>query len=109
MGVWQPSLREDIGNWVYDAAGAVGHPTPQHVRDTTLGMVDYTPGPGDAVAANETARALDSGRYADALLWAMGTVTYAPVGKAAASIKKRVNPILEARRERLHRGNPVLE
>lgn len=79
----------------------LGLPHQQRMRDTAVGVIDYMPGPGDAVAADETRRAINRGDYGDAAFWGAGTAMYAPVGKISVAAKKKAESVFDAIRSGL--------
>lgn len=88
LEAYNPTIRDLIGNAIYDAAGGLGGlgGTPNTVRENVLGLLDMLPGTGDALAAEEFGGLLGSGDWKDAAiaggLLALGLI---PTGGKIAS------------------------
>lgn len=88
LEAYNPTIRDRIGNAIYDAAGGLGGlgGTPNTVRENVLGLLDILPGTGDALAAEEFGGLLGSGDWKDAAvaggLLALGLI---PAGGKIAS------------------------
>lgn len=88
----QPSLRELIGNAIYDAANKMGMKSQaQRMRSDATAAVDFVPGVGDAVGLNDAANDFGAGNYGMAAaglgLTAAGMVPV--VGDVAAGAAKK--------------------
>lgn len=68
MRGYEPSLREQIGNVIYDAAGGLGGlgGIRNRIRDEAMIGLDFIPGLGEAVGVDDTSRAFNAGNYLDA-------------------------------------------
>jgi hypothetical protein len=87
MRPYQPTIREQLGNAVYDFMMARGLPsTAEQYRGVAQGAADFVPGLGEAVGTQESAQDYQGGRYLDAALGAGGVMLGAVpvVGDAAA-------------------------
>jgi hypothetical protein len=73
MGPYNPTLRERVGNAVYDFFSWAGLNGEQARRDA-LAVVDFVPGLSEAVGSDEAARDYRAGRYLDAALGTGGVV-----------------------------------
>lgn len=87
LKAWNPSLRERIGNWVYDRARTLGlSASAQRYRNVATGAVDFIPGLGDTVGVQEAYRDYQAGNHGSAAVGSgaaiLGLVPY--VGDAAA-------------------------
>lgn len=96
---YTPSLRDRLGNMVYDAAEYVGLPNANRMRNDVKGAVDFVPGVGDAVGFDDAANAFNSGNYGSAALnaaaSAVGTIPGA--GDFAAGALKAIIPVPAAK------------
>lgn len=73
LSSYEPTMREKIGNFVYDGARGMGLLSKaQEMRTGAQDMVDFVPGIGDAVGANDMARDYRDGNYGMAALSAIG-------------------------------------
>lgn len=63
VGVYEPSMRESIGNWIYDKAQALGagRQAAERYRGTGELASDFTPLVGDVTGIDEGARSLEAG------------------------------------------------
>lgn len=67
LRAWEPSLREQIGNSIYDVAMSLfSRGQADRMRNEALSVVDFVPGVGDAIGLNDAYRAADAGRYGEA-------------------------------------------
>jgi hypothetical protein len=100
MRPYNPTLRERVGNAVYDFFVARGLPRmADQYRGTVMTAADYTPFLGDAMGAEEIGRAYDTGRYLDAALGTGGLLLgMVPVVGDAAGRGLRRLPMDEASR-----------
>lgn len=65
----EPTLRERAGNAVYDLATAFGIPSAaQQYRNVVTGAIDFVPGVGDIIGAQEVARDFNAGNYGSAAI-----------------------------------------
>jgi hypothetical protein len=93
MRGYEPSLREQIGNVIYDAAGGLGGlgGIRNRIRDEAMIGLDFIPGLGEALGGEEAGRAFGSGDYLGGGLGlaasALGVVPV--VGDAAAAGMKK--------------------
>src|SRR5687767_9402549 len=72
---YEPTLRERMGNAVYDFLVARGLPsTADQYRGTAQAAADFVPGLGEAVGTQEAARDYGAGNYLDAALGAGGVM-----------------------------------
>jgi hypothetical protein len=87
-----PTLRERIGNLIYDAAQGAGlRQSAQSMRSNAETAVDFVPGVGEAVGAQEAGRDLAAGNYGRAALGGLGTAAgVLPVGDLAGGIAKAI-------------------
>lgn len=61
---YSPSLRQRLGNLVYDAYRGAGMPgTGDNVRNTLGNLIDFVPIAGDAVGINDASRDIQAGNY----------------------------------------------
>jgi hypothetical protein len=83
MRPYQPTIREQLGNAVYDFMMARGLPSAaDQYRGVAQGAADFVPGLNDAVAAEEGGRALNAGDYLGAGL-AAGSIVVPVAGDVA--------------------------
>lgn len=89
---YAPSLRERLGNLIYDGARAAGLPNANRMRNEASMAVDFIPGVGDAVGLNEAARDFGNGNYgiAAAGLGATAAGVIPGVGDAAGKAMKKL-------------------
>jgi hypothetical protein len=80
LTAYEPSLRERIGNATYDVARYLGLPYANRMRGDIETAVDFIPGVGDVVGANEAVRDYQAGNY----LGALGGMGLAAVGMVPA-------------------------
>lgn len=103
---YEPSLRDRIGDFVYDNANALGLPAQQY-RDNTEFAADFVPGLGDALGAQDAKRDYDAGNYGMAALGggltAVGVLPFAkPFTNAAKkSIQHIKHPAMKEVREQM--------
>lgn len=72
---YEPTLREKIANAVYDGSvGLLGKRKAHEMQANTKSAVDFVPGLGDAVGANDMARDYRAGNYGMAALSAIGLI-----------------------------------
>ena len=72
---YEPTLREKIANAVYDGSvGLLGKRKAHEMQANTKSAVDFVPGLGDAVGANDMARDARAGNYGMAALSAIGLI-----------------------------------
>ena len=85
---YEPTLREKIANAVYDGSvGLLGKRKAHEMQANTKSAVDFVPGLGDAVGANDMARDYRAGNYGMAALSAIGLIP--AVGDVASKVGKK--------------------
>jgi GNAT superfamily N-acetyltransferase len=107
MRPYQPTIREQLGNAVYDFMMARGLPsTAEQYRGVAQGAADFVPGLGDAVGSEEAGRAFNAGDYLGAAVGAGGVVLGAVpvVGDAAAKGLRGLGLSLEKSSEGVYRA-----
>lgn len=67
LSSYEPSWRERVGNATYDIARYLGAPNANRIRDYTETVIDFIPGVGDVLAADDVSRDLQSGNYMGAI------------------------------------------
>jgi hypothetical protein len=101
MRGYEPSLREQIGNVIYDAAGGLGGlgGIRNRIRDEAMIGLDFIPGLGEAVGVDDTSRAFNAGNYLDAAVNGAATgVGMFPIGgDILAGALKAIVPVPAAR------------
>ena len=86
---YEPTLREKIANAVYDGSvGLLGKRKAHEMQANTKSAVDFVPGLGDAVGANDMARDYRAGNYGMAALSAIGLIP--AVGDVASKAGKKI-------------------
>jgi hypothetical protein len=84
-----PTLRERIGNLIYDAAQGAGlRQSAQSMRSNAETAVDFVPGLGDAIGAQEAGRDLGAGNYLSGGLGLAATLV--PGAIAEKAVKKGI-------------------
>jgi len=87
MAPYSPSLRESIGNAVYDGASAIGlDDIANRMRNDTQSVVDMVPVIGDMVGADDAGRDFANGNYLDAAIAGLGVMP--GVGEMAGKVGK---------------------
>ncbi len=84
LGAYEPTVRDRIGNWVYDNAKALGLPA-QAYRAKTQFAADFVLGLGDYLGAEDAKLDYDKGNYGSAALG--GVLT------AAGALLPAVKPV----------------
>ena len=85
---YEPTLREKIANAVYDGSvGLLGKRKAHEMQANTKSAVDFVPGLGDSVGANDMARDARAGNYGMAALSAIGLIP--AVGDLASKAGKK--------------------
>lgn len=85
---YEPTLREKIANAVYDGSvGLLGKRKAHEMQANTKSAVDFVPGLGDAVGANDMARDYRAGNYGSSLLSAVGLIP--AFGDVASKVGKK--------------------
>ena len=85
---YEPTLREKIANAVYDnTVGLLGKRKAHEMQAITKTAIDFVPGIGDAVGANDMARDYRAGNYGSSLLSAVGLIP--AVGDIASKAGKK--------------------
>lgn len=96
----EPTLQERLTNPVYDFATALGMQSKaQEMRSNLSSLLDFLPGTGEAIGAEETGRALGLGNYGQAAVSGISTGLGAvPVGgDLLAGAMKAIIPVPAAR------------
>src|SRR5690606_23425122 len=67
LRAYQPSLRDRVGNFVYDKAQGAGlKSTANRMRSEAQTAVDFVPGLGDLIGVDDAASAMAAGNYGTA-------------------------------------------
>lgn len=93
MRTHNPSLREKIGNLVYDAASGGGmKSTANRMRNEAMGIADFVPVLDSAIGIDDAANDYNSGNYgmAAAGLGLTAAGAFPIVGPAAAKVAKKI-------------------
>jgi hypothetical protein len=92
-----PSLRERIGNLIYDAAQGAGLRQSAHgMRSNAETAVGFVPGLGDAVGAQEAGRDLGAGNYLSGGLGLAATLVPGAIAeKAVKKVAKKAADVTE--------------
>ncbi len=95
MNAYEPSLRERIGNWIYDQANK--HKLPAHqYRTNTQNAIDFVPGIGDLVGFDDAGADWEAGNkkmaVAGGILSAIGLIPGAgdAVAKGGKTLLKEI-------------------
>lgn len=100
MRAYEPTMREKIGNAVFNVFGAMGLPDTAHrYRNSAQEVADFVPGVGDAIALDDAKRSFDAGNYGQAAFdGATGLVGLIPGGgDVAAGVLKAIIPVPAAK------------
>ncbi|MCP4181855.1 MAG: hypothetical protein GY761_00830 [Hyphomicrobiales bacterium] len=95
MNAYEPSLRERIGNWIYDQASK--HKLPAHqYRTNTQNAIDFVPGIGDLVGFDDAGADWEAGNkkmaVAGGILSAIGLIPGAgdAVAKGGKTLSRKI-------------------
>lgn len=85
MEEYRPSIRDRIGNAIYDAVGGLGG-VRNRMRGEAQVIADLLPGVGDAIAVEDAGNLIGNGEWADAAIGAgLLVLGMAPIGGKVAS------------------------
>ena len=92
LRAYNPSYRERIGNAIYDMLVGTGMPA-NRMRNEAQAVMDFVPGLGDVIGANDAARDYQAGDYVGAGVGGLATVLgmVPMVGDVAGKAVKKLN------------------